>query len=261
MKTRDIIEFLNTNFGERISSGSYDDIRRQDLLHLVQAGVVVQTAPEAARNAPNRGYALDPRFAALLRAHGTEGWDATVSAHLGVVGSLSDRLAASRDIKMTPVTIPGGKTVDLTPGEHNDLQRAIIEEFLPRFGRGAELLYLGDASDKALLVERERLRELGFFELDHGELPDVVAYSNKKNWVFLIEAVHSFGPITPIRKIKLENNLKNCKADLVFVTAFQDRTKFRQFLPDLAWEQEIWIAEEPDHMVHFNGDKFLGPYK
>jgi len=258
--TRDIIDFLNSHFKEDISRGSYDDIRRKDLLLLVAAGVVVQSLPESARNTPTRGYSLDASFASLVRSYGSDGWDTLVSAHLLKVGSLAERFAAARPVTRMKVTIPGGLTLELSPGDHNVLQRAIVEEFLPRFGHGAELLYLGDAADKFLSVNRERLASLGFFEISHGELPDVVAYSAEKNWIFLIEAVHSFGPFDLIRKIKLETNLKNCTAGLVFVTAFQDKAKFRQFLPDLAWEQEIWIADEPDHMVHFNGDKFIGPH-
>lgn len=260
LKSRDIITLLNAHYSEAISSGSYDDIRRQDLLLLVQSGIVVQTSPGAARNAPNRGYALDRSFAQLIRQHGQSGWAAAVSAHLSIVGSLADRLAASRDIPMMPVTLPGGGQLQLSPGEHNHLQRMIIEQFLPRFGRCAELLYLGDAANKSLHLEAARLRELRFFDLDHGELPDVVAYSSQENWLYLIEAVHSFGPITPIRKVKLENAAKGCTAELVFVTAFQDRATFRKYVAELAWEQEVWLADEPDHLVHFNGDKFMGPH-
>ena len=25
-------------------------------------------------------------------------------------------------------------------------------------------------------------------------------------------------------------------------------------------ESEVWIAEDPDHMIHFNGERVLGPY-
>lgn len=260
LKTREIITLLNSSYSENISSGSYDDIRRRDLQLLVQSGVVVQTAPRAARNAPNRGYALDDRFAQLLREYGNPEWSTAVSAHLASVGSLADRLKATRNLEMIPVTLPGGRFLQLTPGEHNQLQRVIVEQFLPRFGRGAELLYLGDAANKRLHLENARLQELQFFEINHGELPDVIAYSPQENWLYLIEAVHSFGPISPSRKLTLENAAKGCTADLVFVTAFPDRATFRKFIADLAWEQEVWLADEPDHLVHFNGHKFMGPH-
>ncbi|MFS2517149.1 MULTISPECIES: BsuBI/PstI family type II restriction endonuclease [Parabacteroides] len=30
-------------------------------------------------------------------------------------------------------------------------------------------------------------------------------------------------------------------------------------MADIAWETEVWIAENPGHMIHFNGDRFIGP--
>jgi type II restriction enzyme len=157
------------------------------------------------------------------------------------------------------VTI-GEKELFFGPGEHNELQKFIIEEFLPRFGQGAQVLYVGDTQDKLLFVEEDRLQTLGFFELSHEKLPDVLAYSREKNWLFLIEAVHSANPITELRKRTLEQLTKSCKADIIYVSAFLNRAAFRKFSFEIAWETEVWIAESPDHLIHFNGDKFLGPH-
>lgn len=264
VRTRDIIDYLNQHWGETISSGSYDDIRRKDLVWPVLAGVVEQPRrhdKEREYNDGTKGYALNGVFAEFVRKWGSTGWAEEVAAYVASVGSLKDRLHPVRHVAMTIVTTPSGAQVLLTSGAHNDLQRTIVEEFLPRFGRGAELLYLGDAKDKSVIIETDRLRSLGFFDLDHAELPDVVAYSPAENWVYVIEAVYSTGPISPTRKLKLENSLKACTAGVVFVTAFRDRATMRAHLADLAWEQEIWIADEPDHLIHFNGDKFVGPHK
>jgi len=141
------------------------------------------------------------------------------------------------------------------------LQKLIIEEFLPRYGNGAELLYVGDTANKYLHLDKTQLEKLNFFEISHEELPDVIAYSKEKNWLYLIEAVHSSGPISEVRLLQLKQLTKNCTADLVYITAFLNKQKFRQFIAEIAWETEVWIAENPDHLVHFNGEKFLGPYK
>jgi type II restriction enzyme len=140
------------------------------------------------------------------------------------------------------------------------LQKAIIEEFLPRYGYGAEVLYVGDAADKSLVYERERLQALKFFALEHGELPDVVAYAATRNWLYLIEAVHTSGPISPTRLLRLRQLTAACTAAIIYVTAFLDRDTFRKFIGELAWETEVWIAGEPDHLIHFDGEQFLGPY-
>lgn len=261
LKTRDIITYVNNHFGENISSGSYDDIRRKDLKLLTVAEVVLQSSPHSATNDSTRGYSINPTYAELLRAFGSNNWEKTVSEKLKNIEPLSKKLKREREIAKVNVILPSGGELTFSAGEHNDLQKAIIEDFLPRYGHGAEVLYVGDTSDKYLYLEKDKLEKLNFFEISHEELPDVIAYSKKKNWLYLIEAVHSSGPISELRLIQLQKLTKNCKADLVYVTAFLNRPKFRQFMTDIAWETEVWIADNPDHLVHFNGDKFLGPYK
>lgn len=261
LKTREIISYVNTHFNENISSGSYDDIRRKDLKLLTIAEVVLQSSPNSATNDSTRGYSISPAYAGLVRNYGTPDWKTIVSEHLKNSESLTTKLRRERAIHKVTATLPSGGKLSFSAGEHNDLQKAIIEEFLPRYGFGAEVLYVGDTSDKYLYLEKEELDKLGFFELAHEELPDVLAYSKSKNWLYLIEAVHSSGPISEIRLLQLQKLTSNCKAQLIFVTAFLDRKKFRQFMAEIAWETEVWIADTPDHLVHFNGDKFLGPYR
>ena len=164
-----------------------------------------------------------------------------------------------REKAKLPIKI-GDKEIVFSPGEHNQIQKAVIEEFLPRFGQHAEVLYVGDTADKFLFLDEPALNNLMFFEIAHDKLPDVLAYSKSKNWLFLIEAVHSANPIDPLRKITLQKLAEKCSADIVFVTAFLSRSSFKKFAADIAWETEVWIAENPDHMIHFNGDKFLGPH-
>lgn len=262
-QTRQIIEYINSNFKEDISSGSYDDIRRKDLKLLTVAGIIDRSAnnPDAAVNNPTRGYALNADFAKAVRLYGTPAWDAEIKAFIAKNGELRDRLAAKRTISAIPVVVPDGRTLAFTPGAHNRLQKAVIEKFLPNFGFGAELLYVGDTADKYLYLEEESLKQLLFFEIAHGELPDIVAYSKAKNWLYLVEAVHTSGPINAIRLAELKRLTKQCTADIVYVTAFLDKATFRKYAPEIAWETEVWIADNPEHLIHFNGDKFLGPYK
>ncbi len=260
MKTRDIIDFMNSHFGENISSGSYDDIRRKDLKQLILGSIVMRTNENLARNDSTRGYALNHSAAPLFQSYGTKNWKQEVDKFVKTHGSVTELLDRTRDIVRIPITVQG-KTLEFSNGEHNFLQKAIIEEFLPIYGYGAEVLYVGDTADKYLHLAQEKLDELGFFKLDHGELPDVVAYSESKNWLYLIEAVHSSGPISENRLLELKKLTKNCKADIVYVTAFLDRATFRTWVKDIAWETEVWIADNPTHLIHFNGDKFMGPYK
>lgn len=261
LKTRDIINFVNEHFNEDISSGSYDDIRRKDLKLLTIAEVVLRSSPNSATNDSTRGYSINPIYADIIREFGNKNWEKVVFEKLKKIEPLNQKLKRERGIQKVEVFLKPGITLPLTAGEHNLLQKAIIEAFLPRYGFGAEVLYIGDTSDKYLFLEKEKLIKLNFFEISHEELPDVIAYSDSKNWLYLIEAVHSSGPISEIRLLQLQKLTKDCTADIVYVTAFLNRQKFRQFMTEIAWETEVWIADNPDHLIHFNGDKFLGPYK
>ena len=262
LKSRDIINFVNKHFEEKISSGSYDDIRRKDLKLLVLADIIVNSGVNkgSATNDPTRGYALHPDFKKLIVTYKTSSWDKSLKTFNSNRPALSEILSRKRDIEKIPVKLPSGKPLELSLGEHNVLQKAIIEEFLPRYGSDCSVLYIGDTSNKSLHLEADELKKLNFFELSHDELPDIIAFSKKNNWLYLIEAVYSSGPMSETRVLELKKMLKDCKAELIFVTAFLTRADFRKWQMDIAWETEVWTADHPDHLVHFNGHKFLGAY-
>lgn len=263
LKTRDIIKFINEHYEEKISSGSYDDVRRKHLKLLVLAELILNSAknPSAATNDPTRGYTLQSEFKSLIINYNTSQWGIKLKLFLKNRPPLAEILARKRDIIKIPIKLPGNKELTLSLGGHNQLQREIIEEFLPRFGKGCEILYIGDTTNKILHIEESKLKKLGFFKLSHDELPDIIAYDKNKNWLYLIEVVFSSGPMSEERVFELKKLLKKCTAELIFVTAFTSRQDFRKYISDIAWETEVWIAENPDHLIHFNGDKFLGPYK
>jgi hypothetical protein len=260
LKTRDIIEFVNDNFGESISRGSYDDIRRKDLKLLILANIALSSSPNSDRNDSTRGYGLNPFFAELIRSYPSKNWVENIQVKLKGTKPISEKLKRKRKIIKVPVILPSGKKLIFSPGSHNKLQKAIIEDFLPRYGFNSKILYIGDTAKKFLHLDKKGLHELQFFEIARTELPDVIAYSKEKNWLFLIEAVYSSGAISEVRLLQLKKLTKDCTADIIYVTAFLDRKTFRKFIVDVAWETEVWIADNPDHLIHFNGDKFLGPY-
>ena len=130
-------------------------------------------------------------------------------------------------------------------------------EFGQRFAPGATLVYLGDAETKVLVFEKQVFEQLAVPLTSHDKLPDVVLWDSPNHRLFLIEAVTSHGPVSPKRHIELLAFFKNCSAECIFVSAFQDQVTFRSFVLDIAWETEVWIADIPEHMIHFNGDHFL----
>lgn len=263
LRTREILQFENENYGENISPGSYDDIRRKDLKLLVLGDIAINSSSmeSQATNDGSRGYCLSDEFAELLLAYGTEHWAESLVTYKKKVQALKEALLQKREAERIPVTLPSGEKLLLSWGEHNKLQKAIIENFLAIFGRGCEVLYVGDTCNKLLHTDEDELRELGFFELKHDELPDVLAYNREKNLLFLVEAFHCTGQWDSTRLFKVKKKLANCKADVVFVSAFETLEQFRTKSNNIAWESEVWIADMPEHMIHFNGWKFLEIHK
>ena len=197
LTTREIIRFWNAHYNQKIADSSYDDVRRKDLIILVEAGLVVRSAanPAADTNDGTRGYAIPEEPLELIRSYGNDSWEDRFLSFRQNVGILTDKLSRAREFKMVPVTLPGGKIHKLSPGPHNRIQKAIIEVFLPRFSKGAQVLYLGDTAKKVIHMDKEMMYSLGIKEFSREMLPDVIAYETERNWLFVIEAVHSSNPI------------------------------------------------------------------
>lgn len=260
IKTREIIAFWNAFYGQSVSPGSYDDIRRKDLKPLVQSGLVESTGAGRATNDPTRGYVLSESVALLVRQYGNPPFPRRQAEYVDQHGSYADKLCRPRNIAKVDVTLPGGASIALDDSAHNSLQRAVIEEFLPRFTCEPKVLYIGDTSIKQVLVDSEGLAAAGLPEPDHEKLPDIVVYDPVQDWLYFIEAVHSANPVSPERHLDLAQNASNAKAPIVYVSVFADRTALRQWIAEIAWETEVWLADAPDHIIHFNGDRFMGPH-
>lgn len=263
MRTRDILRWHNEHWGENRSMGSYDLPRRDEIQPaLIPSGLVMPGRATADTNDGQRGYTLTREGAALLRAWGTDDWDAKLKAFRASAPLLRDRLAKAREFAMVPVKLPDGTEIRLSSGKHNELQKAVIEEMLPRFAPGAELLYIGDTTAKALSVaEQQAFDRIGLRRPERGDrLPDIVAYLPERNWLLLIEAFNTSNPINEARHRVLERLTASCTAGPVYVTAFLNRSVFAKQASKISWETEVWTADEPEHMIHYNGDRFLGPH-
>ncbi len=259
--TKGIMLFITQEYGRQYAPNTRETFRRQVLHQFVQARVADYNPdePTLPTNSPRAHYAVTPAALAVVHAFGTRRWKAAVQQFAREQGSLLTIYQRTRERQRVPITLPDGQVLKLSPGKHNELQATVIEEFAPRFAPGAKLLYLGDTAQKKLFVGGERLREFGIALTEHDKLPDVVLSDEKRRWLFLIEAVTSHGPMTPKRVVELEEMFSRSRVGCVYVSAFPDLTEFRKHLRQIAWETEVWIAEMPDHLIHFNGDRFLGP--
>lgn len=259
----DIMSFMRDQYGKDYAANSRETIRRQTIHQFEQARLVDRNPDDPSRptNSGNTVYALTDRVVSVLRSYGTRKFEAAVGKFIKDFSSLQEDYSRRRKRHAVPLRLPDGTTVNMSPGTHNALQVKVIELFGPRFAPNAVVLYVGDTARKHIIFEEERLQALGVPITEHDKLPDIVLYWEGKNWLFLIEAVTSHGPVSPKRHREIEKMLAKSPAERVYVTAFLGVRDFRKYSADIAWETEVWLADNPDHMIHFNGPKFLGPYR
>jgi hypothetical protein len=257
----DIMGFIRDKYGKDYAANSRETIRRQSVHQFEQARLIDRNPDDPARptNSGQTVYALTARAREILRAYGTKQFSPAVARFLDEVGGLEEAYRGEGAPPRVPLHIPGGKTIELSPGEHNELQAAVIQELGPRFASGATVLYLGDTAKKHVVYQRDELASLGVPITRHRKLPDIVLYHNDASWLYLIEAVTSHGPVSPKRYFELEQMVADCSVARIYISAFPDADTFRKYAAEIAWETEVWIADQPEHMIHFNGPKFLQP--
>lgn len=256
IRIHDVLVFTRENYGTDYAENSRETFRKQAMHHFRNAAFIEDNGK--ATNSPNYRYRLTDEFLSLIQSYGTDLWEQRKAGFLSSHESLVSMYASKRSMKKMPVII-NGAGFTFSPGKHNELQKAIIEEFAPRFAPGSECLYVGDTTEKDLVKNVEKLSELGFAITLHDKMPDVVLYSAEKNWIFFVESVTSVGPMDPKRIREIEEMTRNVTAGKIYITAFLDFKTYKKFSDSLAWDTEVWLAENPDHMIHLNGDRFLGP--
>lgn len=156
--------------------------------------------------------------------------------------------------------LPGELSITLSQGGQNPLIKSVIEDFCSIFAPGGSVVYIGDSGAKWAHFDEPLAERLGIPLNKHGKMPDVLVHLPEKNWLIVVEAVTSHGPVSPKRHLELKELLSTASAGLVFVSAFPDRKTLLKHLSSIAWETEVWCAEAPTHLIHFNGERFLGPY-
>ena len=257
-----IMDWIRVHYGQEYKPNTRESFRRQTMHQFVLAGIARYNPDDPARpvNSPRAVYQVSPNALALCKTYGKVGWAKRLVRYQGTVTTLTARYARSREMERIPVQLSDGTELRLSPGEHSELIRDIIAEFAPRFAPGSVLIYAGDTGEKMGYFDCERLAALGVTVDSHGKMPDVVIHDITRNWLLLIESVTSHGPVDGKRHHELMKLFAGSSAGLVYVTAFPSRTVMARYLAEIAWESEVWVADAPTHLIHFNGVRFLGPY-
>ncbi|MEM0136060.1 MAG: BsuBI/PstI family type II restriction endonuclease [Thermoplasmatales archaeon] len=258
-----MMKFFEDNYGKKYAPNSRETVRRFTVHQFCQAHIVIENPDDHTRptNSPKAVYQISPLALKLIRSFGTAAWGRNLRRYLIKVPPIDDEYKGIRNGKRIVVPISTQLQIDLSPGGQNNLVEKIIKLFVTRFLKKPKILYVGDAEKKFLHYDKEGFKAINIELNPHGKIPDVIILDLDRNWLYLIEAVTSHGPINRKRRNELENVFSGSTAGLIYVTAFPDRGTMVRYLKEISWESEVWIAETPDHLIHFNGDRFLGPYE
>ena len=258
-----MMDFAREHYSKDYAPNTRETFRRFSMHQMVQAGIALYNPdrPDRPTNSPKAVYQISPAAIAVIKSYGGRKWTKNLMAFKSTASTLAAQYAKERHMDMVRVKVRNGSQITLSPGKHNELIRAIIEEMAPRFLPGATLVYIGDTGEKWGFFDKELASQIGLSVEEHGKMPDVILWLPDKKWLVLVESVTSHGPVDSKRRIELAELFASAKGDNVYISAFPNKRTFARFAPDVAWETETWVADNPTHMVHFNGDKFLGPYK
>lgn len=259
----EMMDWFRDHYGKNYAPNTRETVRRFTIHQFEAMALVLKNPDEPTRppNSPNNVYQIEPGALELIRSYGTDAWEKKLTVYLDSMEGVNKLREQSRSLSRIDVTLPNGEKVELTAGGQNVLVKEIIEQFCPRYTPGGHVVYLGDAGKKYRHFDEDYLEELGVTIDEHGQMPDVVVHFREKNWLILIEAVTSHGPVNLLRHNQLKNLFRGSKAGLVFVSTFLDRRAMKEYLGEISWETEVWCADSPDHLIHFNGERFLGPYE
>lgn len=258
-----MMTFAKEYYNKIYAPNSRETFRRFSTHQLVQAGIVLYNPDKPNRpvNSPKAVYQISPAALKVIKTFGTSDFESLLSDFIQNQSTLAAQYAQEREMNMVSVKIKKNHIIQISPGKHSELIRDIIEQLAPRFLPNSTLIYVGDTGEKWGYYDQELAGNLLFNVQEHGKMPDVILYVEDKKWLVLIEAVTSHGPVDSKRYIELEELFSNVSANKVYISAFPDKKTFTHYVQDIAWETEAWIADNPTHMIHFNGDKFLGPHK
>ena len=258
-----MMKFFEDNYGKKYAPNSRETVRRFTVHQFLQAHLVAENPDDPTRptNSPKAVYQIDSKALELIRNFGSIEWESKLNAYLKDTPPLDHDYRGLQNSERIKISVSPGINIDLSPGGQNVLVEKIVSLFVPRFINNPRILYIGDAENKFLHFDEEGFKSINVDINLHGKIPDIIILDQDMKWLYLIEAVTSHGPINKKRRNELAEIFGRSTAGLVYVTAFPDRRVMVKYLREISWQSEVWLAETPDHMIHFNGDRFLGPYE
>jgi len=248
-RIHDILSFVREDFGRKVAENTRESYRKTSLRPLMDAGWVVRH--RLTTNDPNTYYRLSGELARLFETEA--GLDRERLLKKLQLGKAEKKLRTSRKDGVA-VRLPSGRQFLLGPGEHNELERDVVEILAPTLLRQPSVVYLGDTAPRAGYQDRALMRRLNLPIDIQKSVPDVILYDAEDSLLFIIEAVTSGGPIDAPRLAQLRelsSGAAKLGVRIEFLTAFPTRKSFRGFVEQIAWGTTVWVSGEPSNLIHF----------
>lgn len=263
--------FPDANKGRGYKPNTRETIRDDTVKAFLAHGILELEDPDIPANSSKVRYKSRETLVRLLRSIQTDDYRTELARAKAVSDKLLSIYGRKRELDQTPVVLPDEDVMFISNEGQGPLVRAIVEKMLPRFAGGVSVLAIdtadglkfpweGKAGNQAAESVRELISEQPKTAVNTPIYPDVIAYDGDKGWLFLVEACNSEGVFDERRRSRLADLLGPRFPNMIFITCFNSRNEMKQWLPQLAWETEVWVADDPDHMIHLDGAKYLSPY-
>jgi len=161
--SKGVMDFAAMEYKKKYAPNTRETVRRQVLHQFVQAYLADYNPddPSLPTNSPRAHYAITESALAAIKTFGTKDWAVSLQRFVAQHGKLAEKYRKQRIKNLVPVVLSDGKKLELSPGEHNEVQAAVVHEFAPRFASGSKVLYLGDTAKKNLYIDEKTLANLG----------------------------------------------------------------------------------------------------
>jgi type II restriction enzyme len=246
-RVTDILEFSDKELGKKYAENSRETFRKYSLKYLVDEGLAIKNPdkPTRATNSGLNNYILSPQFKQLIDAYLQDtGQFNELKIHFSNVVALArqEEIEKLQEHRIHVEIPQSNDEVSLSPGEHNIIEKFIVEEIMPSLFPNFQLVYIGDTQVKDHFDE-ELCRKINLTVDVHNKIPDVIGFDSQSSTILLFEAVASSGPIDNLRKKELLELFDSNQFNLVFGTVFLYDKLFQSFSKLIADGTDAYIIE------------------
>lgn len=254
----DIIEYANTTFEDsHYAENTRESVRKHSLKYLMDSNLIERNADDPSRptNSGITNYTIVPQFEKLISSYSnkTEFNELKKQFLNTEVLEVRNKIKKLKKLTQLSVTLPSGNKIILSPGEHNIIEKTIVENLFNIYAK-PELIYIGDTSNKVCdySTNWKLCKQIGL-EIDkHNKLPDVIGFDNETNRVMIWEAVASSGPVNDLRKKELDYLFKDCPFKIDYYTVFLTEKVYQKFASTICTGTSVYIIESKKHIAYSN---------